>query len=42
MFDVANVQYTHIERNREIRSIDDVDIETIKQFLRVLKILAKN
>lgn len=42
MFDPCNIQYTQIEKNREVRTLEDVDIDTIKHFLKLIKILAKN
>ena len=42
MFDVCESAYTIIEKNRQIKSLADVDIATKKNFLLLLATIIKN
>jgi hypothetical protein len=42
MFDVCETAYTKIEKNRQIKSLVDVDIGTKKNFLLLLATIIKN
>jgi hypothetical protein len=42
MFDVCESAYTKIEKNRQIKSLSDVDIQTKKNFLLLLATIIKN
>lgn len=42
MFDVCQTAFTRIEKNRQIKSLADVDVETKKNFLILLATIIKN
>ena len=42
MFDVCTVAYSQIQKNRQVKGLDDVEIHTKKQFLKLLKAIIKS
>jgi Ca2+-binding EF-hand superfamily protein len=42
MFDVCQTAFSRIEKNRQIKSLADVDVETKKNFLILLATIIKN